>query len=138
MPDVDSLTYDAALECYGGTVELDDSVVEVLVAGDQGADEDALARRIGEVLKWVSSDRRSILEYVVENLLELKNESWVDDDEESVTAEEFAKRLTLESVSLERDGSIELSFDDGDLFWGHLVVVRADGDRHLNYVDISG
>jgi hypothetical protein len=61
----------------------------------------------------------------VGRLLNLKNESWLGEDEKELSAEEFKKKMTLESVVIHPSGDFEFWFDDGDLFWGHAIMVEA-------------
>src|SRR5262249_31661710 len=55
----------------------------------------------------------------VEELLQLKNDSWLGEDEKEFTPEQFKSKMSLSSITLDSEGSIEFWFDDGDLFWGH-------------------
>lgn len=68
---------------------------------------------------------RKVQDCAVEELLEIKNEAWLEEGESVISAEAFRRRLTLDSISIHLDGELEFSFLDGDLFWGHMVVVRA-------------
>ena len=61
----------------------------------------------------------------VEELLELAND-WAEQEDENaarIDSDEFARRITLESVAIEDDGSFVYWFADGDLFWGHSIAV---------------
>jgi hypothetical protein len=62
----------------------------------------------------------------VDRLLELKNSSWLDDQESELSAEQFKAKMILESILLHPDGSFEFWYDDGDLFWGHAIMVEGD------------
>jgi hypothetical protein len=68
--------------------------------------------------------------YAVQNMLELKNETWTDENEDGteslVSEEQFIERMTLESVSVSEDSST-FWFDDGQLFFGHVIAVGHDG-----------
>ena len=41
-------------------------------------------------------------------------------------------------MNIDDDGGVEVRFDDGDLFWGHAVVVRLDVALSPVWVDIAG
>jgi hypothetical protein len=58
-----------------------------------------------EQMQW---DQR-IRDYAVQKLLDLKNGSWLDDLEQEVSAEEFKKRMTLESMGLCPNGRVLLN-----------------------------
>lgn len=52
----------------------------------------------------------------VDDLLELKNKTWLESCEHAVSADEFKQRLSLQSVSIDKDAAFEFCFADGDLF----------------------
>jgi hypothetical protein len=63
--------------------------------------------------------------YAVKELLSLKNENWLGDDEQELSAKEFDSKMTLESITVYPDGLLEFWYSDGDLFWGHSIRVGA-------------
>ncbi|MEM7477362.1 MAG: DUF2262 domain-containing protein [Planctomycetota bacterium] len=72
--------------------------------------------------KW----KERIEKYAAEKLLAVKNDIWLEDDEPQVTSEQFIARMTLTSISFDSDGGFEFWFDDGDLFWGHSIMVSGN------------
>lgn len=71
-----------------------------------------------------------IEEFAVQRLLDLKNEAWLEPDEARIPAQTFRACMVLESVSAAPDGRFEFWYADGDLFWGHAILVAgtlADG-----------
>lgn len=76
--------------------------------------------------------------YAVQELLPLKNESWLDEDEVELTAEQFKSRMTLEAVTVYPDGSFEFWHDDGDLFWGHSIQISGSLSEGPTDADIPG
>jgi hypothetical protein len=88
----------------------------------------------GAQAKWNSR----IVGYAVGTLLGLKNESWLYDDEKPVSAGEFKRRMTLESITVRPDGSFDFWFDDGDLFLGHSILVRGNMTEGPTGSDIPG
>ena len=67
-----------------------------------------------------------VLSCASENLLSLKNEHWLEDDESELDRSDFTERLTLESISIESDGAFEFWFDDGEIFCGHSIMVSGN------------
>lgn len=80
----------------------------------------------------VVSDLKQIenlcIQTAVDDLFEIKNENWREDDEPRVTEKQFKKALNLLSMSCSRDGDIELRFGCGDLFWDHDISVTIYDD----------
>jgi hypothetical protein len=58
-------------------------------------------RRAREVLAEITEYGRRAQEYAVHELLPLKNDVWLDDDEEMLlTPEQFKERMTLEAAEI--------------------------------------
>ena len=86
------------------------------------------ARSVVSNLKGITAAARA---YAAAEMLEQKNTSWPDEDEDEnetiIDAIEFQKRMILESVWVNDDQSMTLWFDDGGLFDGHSIAVEFDG-----------
>ncbi len=80
---------------------------------DDHADKEAL--KTAETLCLTKQVKERIEQYAVK-LLELKNGTWLGDDESEFTAEQFIATMTLTSISVDSDGEFEFWYDDGDLF----------------------
>ncbi len=90
--------------------------------GEKAKEALAFARQLFEhQADWT----RKVQDCAVKELLEVKNEAWLEEGESAVSAEAFRRRMILDSISIRPDGELEFSFLDGDLFWGHTIVVRA-------------
>lgn len=71
---------------------------------------------------------------VLAELLELKNDTWLEDGEKPLTAKQFLRRMVLESITVQEDGGWYFWYDDGYLFWGHSIRVAgtlADGPKSV-------
>ena len=124
------LVYDGRLRWYEGTVR------GLPVAVHDASLDDALALA-ARVVANLDAVRQAAEDRAVADLLPLKNEAWLDEGEPSVPEAEFRRRLQFESVTAFADGA-ELYFADGDLFWGHTVVVRMAADGRMTDADIGG
>jgi hypothetical protein len=100
-------------------------------------DAEALAVAIELVVNLSTLDL-SARQFASSQLLELKNDSWLDDDESELSEEEFQQRLALAAVSAEAGGGISLYYDDGDLFFGHSIDVRGTVAGEFREASISG
>lgn len=76
--------------------------------------------------------------YISETLLDLAND-WLDnDDQDPITADIFAKRITMGELAFRNDGTIEVYYDDDDIFWGHCIIANIDADGNPVSADIAG
>jgi len=63
--------------------------------------------------------------FAASELLPVHNDTWNDGEE--IGASDFIKRLVPAAIQVWPSGDAEISFGDGDLFWGHEVGVRYRG-----------
>jgi hypothetical protein len=91
----------------------------------------ALWRNQGE---W----NQRVRNFAVEQLLPLKNDTWLDEGEGELTPDEFRERMTLESITVNADGSFDFWHDDGDLFWGHSIQISGNLAEGPMDADIPG
>ncbi len=89
---------------------------------------------------WSEKERWSItiLDFATREFLETKNESWLDEGEDPLDAASFKSALTLESITVRADGSFEFHHSDGDLFWGHSIVVSGSLSEGPTYAELFG
>lgn len=81
---------------------------------------------------------KRVKEFAVERLLELKNDSWLEDDEEELSRDDFISHMSLKEISVVENGDFDLWHDDGDLFWGHTILVSGNLERGLTDAGIHG
>jgi hypothetical protein len=79
-----------------------------------------------------------VREFTADRLLTLKNESWLGDDEEELSRVVFISRVTLQEITVDENGDFDFWLDDGDLFWGHTILVNGNIDRGLSDAGIHG
>jgi hypothetical protein len=73
--------------------------------------------------------------FAIQELLPLKNQFWLEEGQEEVTADSFANSLQLETIAISWNGSIEFYYNDGDLFFGHTIELSGEihgGFRRAN------
>jgi hypothetical protein len=81
---------------------------------------------------------RRVREFAVEELLPLKNDTWLDEGEAEQTPDEFKDRMTLESITVDADGCFDFWHNDGDLFWGHSIQISGSLSEGPTRADIPG
>jgi len=79
-----------------------------------------------------------VKEFAADRLLSLKNDNWLQDDENDLSRGDFISRMTLKEISIDESGSFTFWHDDGDLFWGHTIAIRGSITEGLNDADIPG
>ncbi|QDU01180.1 hypothetical protein V6x_08590 [Gimesia chilikensis] len=70
-------------------------------------------------------DKR-VRQYLEQEMLPVKNDSWRDDGEAEVGVAEFRAKTELESILVNDDDSFEFWFDDGEMFGSHMLYCRGE------------
>ena len=55
-----------------------------------------------------------------------------------ISKQDFMDRMSIESVSVASDGEFTVCYKDGDLFWGHAIVVSGHVSNGLKSAEIAG
>lgn len=79
-----------------------------------------------------------ITNHVVTEFLNLKNDTWLNEAEAELSAEQFKSRLTLSSITVEANGKFEFWFADGDLFLGHSIRVAGSLSEGPTHAGLEG
>jgi hypothetical protein len=95
-----------------------------------------MLRDAGQFMRDIVTIDRRARAYAAEALLDLHNDEWREDT--VLSPVDFVQRLTLESVTFYPDSSVEMAYDDGELFWGHVVIVSAARGPRFTDADIAG
>ena len=136
-PVLGQLTWNDNLDWWEGQVELrpDLKVMLHIEPGEERGDaEIAAAGR--QLLAWVREHEPRAREFAAAELLDTHNDHW--NDEQPISAGMFVDNMTLESISCYSGGSVELLYHDGDLFWGHCIIVSTDEVRQFTDANIAG
>lgn len=113
-----------SLGSYNAKVSWKGVPIELNVAAEEGEEEQVESTlKVAKAL-WeneASWDER-IHEYAIEQLLPKKN-GWLLEGENEVSAEEFKARMRLSSIKVFNEEEFTFWFNDGDLFWGHMIQI---------------
>jgi len=126
--------------CYSGMLVLDGDPARFDLweadANDARRRLDALAVRLPDL----NTQIRAAKVHSAVHLLDLKNNAWIEEDGNEVTRDQFVARLRLVHLDIrpQAEGRIDLTFDDGDLFFGHVILVCMDADGGLSVAQIAG
>ena len=137
-PVIGTLVFDRSAQCFvAQALWLDEPIDISVYPDDDGAATNALQTAqtlFGAMEVW--TDR--VNKCAVAELLENKNDNWLDEDEEPISGEEFIDQMQLESINVYPDGTFDFCLDDGDLFWGHTIQVSgslSDGPSSADIVE---
>ena len=103
-PTFGELQYDRRISSYDGHATWDGKDVELSLSCQSTDDPQAALEVALRLFKGQADWRGRANDYVVEDLLALKNESWLEDDEKELSRDEFLARITLESIAVQKSG----------------------------------
>lgn len=130
------LTLDRRLDRFDGQVAWNGKKVGLTIeAVGEGLCLDSLS-----VAKELFSNEESwgqrIDDYAVKML---HGQTWLEEEDEiKLTREEFLSRMKLTDIGVSSDGSFDFWHEDGDLFWGHSIVIYGDLENGPTRLDTPG
>lgn len=145
--DLGELTLERSMGHFSGEVDWPSGPVHVSLDVDPDASEGAetcaaaLARLTAYAADAAGTDARWRA-YAAATLTDLAND-WQDqaDDDAApgpITPEAFVERIRLSELAVESDGSATPFYADGDLFWGHVILVEVEPDGSMTDAYIAG
>ena len=144
-PVLGEFVLDRRRNTFEGTISWGGEIATLKLSSDSTKAALGMLATAKELLKDQQTWDTKVKACAVEHLLELKNTVWQDDDDddegseaEAVTAEEFAGRMKLNSVSIDKRGAFQFWYDDGDLFFGHAIEVSGNLRTGVKRADIAG
>lgn len=132
------LTLDRALDWYEGEISWCDHRVRLTVSPSSTEHPEAAMQVARELLADAERWRTRVEDYAVAALLSLKNDTWLGDEEIPFDAPTFKSRMRLTSIGVSEGGGFSFWHDDGDLFWGHSILVTGDLASGPTDADIPG
>ncbi len=118
-----TLTFDSTYEHYGATVTWAGKSIELILEAEE---EEQLEAALDVALNlWNDQTmwNNRILDFTVQEKLDLYNDIWREDDDPELTPEEFKSRISLATVCVYPGGEFEFHYGDGDLFASHMIAV---------------
>jgi hypothetical protein len=137
-PRLGTLLLDRRLGWWNGEAEWNGAKVQVTADSDENGVLTGAFSTADALWNDPTAWEERVIAFAVEKLLPLKNDSWLDEDEEELTAGEFRDLMTLESIIVRTDGGFTFYFNDGDLFWGHTIQIRGNLTAGPTKADIPG
>ncbi len=75
---------------------------------------------------------------MIVELLPLKNDVWLEEDEKEITAKAFKKEVKVDLITIYDEGHPTIYFNANDLFGGHDIEVRFDENHEFEGANIVG
>jgi hypothetical protein len=137
-PDFGTFTLDRRVNLYCAETAWKGMPVRLNI-DDNGPASVSSALEVARTLWRLQADWDArVRDFAVQELLSLKHEAWLDEDEAEVTPKEFKERMSIEDIAVRADGSFEFWYDDDDLFWGHGIKVEGTLNEGPTGADIVG
>ncbi|MBX9685948.1 MAG: DUF2262 domain-containing protein [Candidatus Obscuribacterales bacterium] len=133
-----TLSFDRSLNWFECAADWQGKRIHLYIALDKEDSAEASLENAGRLFLESSDWEAKIRDFAVESLLELKNDTWLDEDEEMVNAAEFKERISLQTITVYANGDFEFCLNDGGLFWGHAILIAANLSNGLKTANIVG
>src|SRR5512133_2887828 len=133
-----AVSYDERVNQYDAEIAAPQGKVKVYLALDECEDEEALFALGEQFCKDLPGWLPQVEAYAVQELLDLKNDGWLQEGEPPLSASEFVARMSLCNIGVYPDGSYESWFDDGEMFWGHSILIGGKIGSGPTYADTPG
>ena len=130
------LTLNRQIDWFEGHADWNGEEVEISFQPEEGLDITKLLDTAETLFRDAAKWQKKIQAFAVAEKLELAND-WQENGDE-MDADDFLRRMTLESISIMPDGEFELWHDDGDIFFGHSIQISGSLKEGLTDSDIPG
>ncbi len=130
--DFGRLNFDPQRNTYFGKFNLGGALIEIFFDASENLNQQVDAASSILVSRGAYGDE--VKRYVCDSLLESANE-WND---ESVSETIFLRKVDLNAISFNSDGSFYFWLSDGGLFGGHMIEVRGSAVEGLTFCAIAG
>jgi hypothetical protein len=138
LPGVGKLTYNPRYEWYEGSLTVDDQPVGLSLAYVAPPQ---LAPRLARVEQQLQTRFwEPMLAAMTDEMLALKNDAWLDDeeDEQELSEEEFRQRITFSDLVFYADGSAAIYCDDDEMFFGHTIEIQVNKNGEFRAAQLVG
>lgn len=133
---LDVLAYDKKRGNYEGKVEIENGYFIDITISPESYDKELVFKLAENTFREIRVMNESYKEKIAADLLKLHNEVWSEG--KIISKNEFKKRINIQGILIFGEGNAELYYDDGDLFWGHTIVVDVDENGLYQEAQIYG
>lgn len=79
---------------------------------------------------------KELKEFASNELLELKNDCWLDEEENEISKDDFINNLEVDYIDVSPDGDFTIYCDDNNMFWGHSIIISGNINTGLETANI--
>lgn len=131
-----TLTLDRRLDLFDGQVTWNGKTAGLTI---EAIGEQLCPNSLSAAKQLIASEEswgQRIDDYAVKML---HGKTWLEEEDEvELTRAEFLSRMKLTDIGVSSDGSFEFWHEDGDLFWGHSIVIYGDLENGPTSLDTPG
>lgn len=142
IPSIGPLIYNEDFEWYEGIFTSDDVAFDINIYNT--ADE-----KLSLLLAFVEDQiqaqyYKSKLIEMEPEMIKLKNDFWrekneiTSETEAEITADDFKRRVSIDSIIFNDDCSSHIYCHDDDIFWGHQIKINVDNNGTYKGVELVG
>lgn len=135
------LIYNKTINSFEGHIPWLDKKIDIFLDVDK--DNKSRITKARKAIKemYLSAEKwdMNMRKFAARKLIDLAKD-WCESEEEAakITEESFAKRITIESISMTSGGSFIAYFNDDDIFAGHCITVSGSLKKGITSASIGG
>lgn len=137
-PRLGTFTLDRRVDWYTANTKWLKQPISLNLSATEPKDIEKALKAVYILWKAQKGWSKRIGDFAVKQLLSLKNDNWLGDDEAELTAKQFKARMKLEAITVTPRGSFDFWHHDGGLFWGHSIQVSGNLTKGPTDADIPG
>jgi hypothetical protein len=132
------LALNRRLNCFEVKLHWKRKPVRLILSRDDCKDEGELFRTAQKLWEEQKDWDKLIRDFACEKLLPLKNDGWLGENEKEFSPTQFKSKMSLNTVAINPGEFFEFTFNDGNLFWGHVIQVSGNFADGPTDADIAG
>lgn len=136
IPNFGIFTLDKLSKIFETELEWDNSTILLSFSSEIEKDEiiPNAKRMIENAVYW----NQKFKDRIAEELLSLKNETWIEENESPITARELNERIKLISITFYSQDEFEANFSDDNIFYGHIINLSGNLNGTLGNPTLYG
>jgi hypothetical protein len=131
-----TLTWDDDLEWWTGKQNISPGHTIFIAVSPNDEPSEIVLIQARRAFERVRKDEMAFTRAAADRLLALHNEEW--NDGPPIDNNAFMERMAMTKFAAYYDGSVEISYADGDLFSGHTIIVSVDKNGFIQDASIDG